>query len=70
MIDSVIRELAPMRERAQRYLEDPAVVRNIIADGCDRARELAGETSKAAWQSIISSAGFLPKPMRLPHTPW
>jgi tryptophanyl-tRNA synthetase len=41
-----VRELAPMRERAQRYIEDPTLVRNIVADGCERARELANETMR------------------------
>jgi tryptophanyl-tRNA synthetase len=57
VIDSVIRELAPMRERAQRYLEDPAIVRNIIADGCDRARELAGETMREVREAMGLARG-------------
>jgi len=57
VIDSVIRELAPMRERAQRYLEDPAAVRNIIADGCDRARELAGETMREVREAMGLARG-------------
>jgi tryptophanyl-tRNA synthetase len=44
VIDAVIREQEPMRERAQPYLDDPQLVRNIVADGCERARELAEET--------------------------
>jgi tryptophanyl-tRNA synthetase len=52
VIDAVVRELAPMRERAQRYLEDPSLVRNIIADGCDRARELAGETMREVREAM------------------
>jgi tryptophanyl-tRNA synthetase len=52
VIDAVVRELAPMRERAQRYLEDPTLVRNIIADGCDRARELAGETMREVREAM------------------
>jgi tryptophanyl-tRNA synthetase len=44
VIDAVIREQGPMRERAQPYLDDPLMVRNIVADGCERARELAEET--------------------------
>ena len=44
VIDAVIREQGPMRERAQPYLDDPQLVRNIVADGCERARELAEET--------------------------
>jgi tryptophanyl-tRNA synthetase len=46
VIDSVLRELEPIRQRAQAYLEDPTLVRNIIADGCDRARKLANETMR------------------------
>ncbi|MGL4574879.1 MAG: tryptophan--tRNA ligase [Burkholderiaceae bacterium] len=46
VIDSIIRELTPMRERAQKYLDDPTLVKNIVADGCDKARELAKETMR------------------------
>ena len=46
VIDAVLAELAPMRERAQAYIDDPTLVRNIIADGCDRARRLASETMR------------------------
>ena len=44
VIDAVLAEQEPMRERAQRYLEDPTLVRSIIADGCEKARKLAEET--------------------------
>jgi len=44
VIDAILKEQAPMRERAQKYLDDPQLVRNIIADGCERARKLAEET--------------------------
>jgi tryptophanyl-tRNA synthetase len=33
-----------MHERAQMYLDDPTLVRNIIADGCEKAQKLAQET--------------------------
>ena len=33
-----------MRERAEKYLDDPTLVRNIIADGCESARKMAQET--------------------------
>ena len=52
VIDGILRELAPMRERAQRYLEDPALVRNIVADGCDRARSLASETMREVREAM------------------
>ncbi|MBL8417200.1 MAG: tryptophan--tRNA ligase, partial [Dechloromonas sp.] len=44
VIDGILREQVPMRERAQLYLDDPSLVKNIIADGCEKARELARET--------------------------
>lgn len=46
VIDAVLKEQEPMRERAQQYLDDPALVRAIIADGCDKARKLAQETMR------------------------
>ncbi len=44
IIDAIIAEQKPMRERAERYLDDPTLVRSIIADGCEKARKLAQET--------------------------
>ena len=44
VIDAILAEQRPMRERAQMYTEDPTLVRNIVADGCEKARELANET--------------------------
>jgi tryptophanyl-tRNA synthetase len=46
VVDAVLAELAPIRERAQPYLDDPTLVKNILADGCDKARKLAGETMR------------------------
>jgi len=46
LIAAVLEEQRPMRERAQQYLDDPALVRNIIADGCEKARKLAAETMR------------------------
>ena len=46
VIDAVLAELKPMRERAQRYLEDPTLARSIIADGCEKAQKLAEETMR------------------------
>jgi len=46
VIDAVLEEQKPMRERAERYLEDPTLVRTIIADGVEKARELAQETMR------------------------
>jgi len=46
VIDGILREQEPMRERAQQYLDDPSLVRAIVADGCDKARQLAQETMR------------------------
>ena len=46
VIDAVLKEQEPMRERAQMYFESPSLVRNLIADGCEKARELARETMR------------------------
>jgi len=46
VIEAIIRETQPIQERAQKYLDDPTLVRNIVADGCERARKLAEETMR------------------------
>jgi len=46
LIQSILAEQTPMRERAQRYLDDPTLVKSIIADGCEKARALAAETMR------------------------
>jgi tryptophanyl-tRNA synthetase len=44
VIDGVLAELAPIRERAQEFVEDPKLVRNILAEGADAARDVARDT--------------------------
>ena len=44
VIDGVLAELAPMRQRAREYAAQPELVRNVINDGCERARDVARET--------------------------
>jgi tryptophanyl-tRNA synthetase len=46
VIDGIVAELNPMRERVAPFEDDPTLVRNIIADGCERARETAEETMR------------------------
>ncbi len=52
VIDSVLKEQAVFRDRAQPYVEDPTLVRNVIADGCDRARRLAQETMREVREAV------------------
>jgi len=44
VIDAVIAEQAPIRERSREYLEDPDSVRAIIDQGCEAARDTARDT--------------------------
>jgi len=52
VIDAVLAELEPIRERAQRYLDDPTLVRNIVADGTENADRLAQETMREVRQAM------------------
>jgi len=44
LIDALLKEQQQIAERAQQYTEDPTLVKGIIADGCEKARETAEET--------------------------
>jgi tryptophanyl-tRNA synthetase len=46
VIEAINAELAPIRERAAQYEEDPTLVRNVIQDGCEKASDLADETMR------------------------
>jgi tryptophanyl-tRNA synthetase len=52
VIAGILKEQAPMRERAQVYLDNPALVKDIVADGCEKAREYARETMRDVRQSM------------------
>lgn len=57
VIDGVLKEQAVLRERAMPYVEDPGLVRNILADGCERARKLAQETMRDVREAMGLSYG-------------
>ncbi|MES2370317.1 tryptophan--tRNA ligase [Thiobacillus thioparus] len=52
VIDAVLAELAPIRERAVYYEDNPDQVRNILADGCEKAQELARDTMRDVRESM------------------
>ena len=52
VIDAILAEQQPMFERAQKYLDDPSLLRSIIADGCDNARKVAQETMREVRESM------------------
>jgi len=60
VIDAIVRELGPLRERAQKYLDDPTLVRDIVADGCDKARAMAGDTMRDV-RAAMGLVGGLPQ---------
>jgi len=46
VIDAMLKEQQPWRERAQPFLDDPALLRAIVDEGCDKARATARETMR------------------------
>ena len=44
VIDAVLLELKPIQERAAEFERQPDLVRSIIAEGCEEARDVARET--------------------------
>jgi len=52
LIDDLLKEQAMIAERAAPFIEDRTLVRNIIADGCEKARETADETMEQVRSSM------------------
>jgi tryptophanyl-tRNA synthetase len=52
IIESVLAELAPIQERAREFEQDPGMVRNIIHEGCDKARDVARQTMQEVRQAM------------------
>jgi len=52
VIDAMVREQEPWKQRAQPYLDDPSLLRSIVADGCDRARNSAQETMREVREAM------------------
>ena len=54
LIDKVLVEQQPMRERARQYEENPDLVKTIVAEGCEKARSIA----KATMEEVRSAMGL------------
>ena len=52
VIEGILREQQPMLERAQKYMDDPSLLRAIIADGCDNARKVTQETMREVREAM------------------
>ena len=46
LIDAINAELKPIHERAMPFEDDPTMVKNILADGCEKASAMANETMR------------------------
>jgi tryptophanyl-tRNA synthetase len=46
VIDAMLEEQRPWRERAQPFVDRPELLREIVADGCQRARTIAQQTMR------------------------
>ncbi len=52
VLDAVLAEQAPIRQRAEEYASDPKLVRNIITEGCEAARDVARDTLDEVRQAM------------------
>ncbi len=52
VINAVLDELKPIQERARGFEEQPELVRSIIAEGCEAARDQAQETMEEVRQAM------------------
>jgi tryptophanyl-tRNA synthetase len=54
LIDRVLEEQQPMRERARQYEDNPDIVKSIVSEGCEKARTIA----KATLEEVRSAMGL------------
>jgi tryptophanyl-tRNA synthetase len=52
LIEAVVAEVTATAKRAQEFEENPELVRGIIAQGCERARETARDTLEVVRQAM------------------
>ncbi|MFP4080399.1 MAG: tryptophan--tRNA ligase [Ectothiorhodospira sp.] len=52
VVDAVLAELHPMQERAREYESDPNLVRSVVAEGCEAARDIARDTLEEVRRSM------------------
>jgi tryptophanyl-tRNA synthetase len=54
LIEKVLEEQQPMRDRAKQYEDNPDLVKSIVAEGCEKARTIA----KATLEEVRSAMGL------------
>jgi tryptophanyl-tRNA synthetase len=50
--EAILKEIEGFRQRAREYEENPELVRGILAEGCERAREAARETMTEVREAV------------------
>jgi tryptophanyl-tRNA synthetase len=46
VIESISKEILPIQERANHYIENPDIVKSVVSEGCEKARKLARDTMR------------------------
>jgi len=46
VVDSILKELKPIQERALHYIDSPDLVKSVVAEGCEKARKIARDTMR------------------------
>ena len=57
VIDKIVAEVTEMRRRAQEYLENPELLRDIVAEGAEKAREAARATMEEVRRAMHLRTG-------------
>jgi tryptophanyl-tRNA synthetase len=57
VIDKIVAEVSEMRRRAQEYVENPELLRDIVAEGSEKAREAARETLEEVRRAMHLRSG-------------
>ena len=57
VIDKIVAEVTEMRRRAQEYVENPELLRDITAEGAEKAREAARETLEEVRRAMHLRSG-------------
>jgi tryptophanyl-tRNA synthetase len=52
LVDALVALLAPLRTRLEQFRQDPAELDRLLADGAERARELAAPTLAKAYRAV------------------
>lgn len=52
LVDAILAEQTPIREKAREFIENPHVVRNIISEGCEKARDECRKTLEEVRQAM------------------